>query len=81
MVCGNERQLKTDGKHMTALFNKSYFLQLLRVGQSYFANQAEWDNLFQFTTRMLKLCGYVQNNTGVSEIDKTFLLTVLITPG
>ncbi|KAG2180948.1 hypothetical protein INT43_008528, partial [Umbelopsis isabellina] len=57
IVSGDERQVKTDGKHITALFNKKYYLQLLRVGQSYFANQAEWDNLFQFTTCMLKPCG------------------------
>jgi hypothetical protein len=56
LVSGHVRGVRVEDKPMTIVLGRDYFLQLLRAGQSYFANEMDWQGLSYFTNNMLNLC-------------------------
>lgn len=58
LVSGDEQRVKIEEKAVTIVLGRDYFLQLLRKGQSYYANEFEWEELSVFTSHMLNLCRY-----------------------
>lgn len=58
LVPGHVRRIRTEDRPLTIVMGRDYFLQLLRGGQSYFANEMDWQGLDYFTTQMLNLCRY-----------------------
>jgi len=56
LVSGHVRGIRVEDKPVTIVLGRDYFLQLLRAGQSYFANEMDWQGLSYFTNNMLNLC-------------------------
>lgn len=56
LVPGHEQRVKIADNALVVVLGREYFLQLLRMGQSYYANELEWQELYLFTTNMLQLC-------------------------
>ncbi|KAH8550773.1 hypothetical protein BGW37DRAFT_495790 [Umbelopsis sp. PMI_123] len=58
LVSGDVRRIRIDDKPMTIVMGKDYFLQLLRAGQSFYANELDWQGISYITTQMLNLCRF-----------------------